>query len=76
MADPGFSQMGRGANLLGPGYDFIKISRKLHEIEKNLVARVGGGGAGVTHPYTHTHTHTYMPVNLCGIPEFRCISPL
>ena len=27
-----------------PGYDFIKFSQKLHEIEKKLVAR-GGGGA-------------------------------
>ena len=34
---PGGRQPPGGA----PGYDFIKFSRKLHEIEKNLVARGG-----------------------------------
>ena len=41
VADPGFSQ-GAPTPRGAPGYDFIKFSRKLHEIEKNLVA--GGGG--------------------------------
>ena len=39
VADPGFSKgmptLRRGAL----GYDFIKISRKLHEIENNMVTR-------------------------------------
>ena len=50
VADPGFSQ-GGGANPQGgaPGYDFIKFSRKLHEIEKNLVTR-GGARAGGAPP--------------------------
>ena len=43
MADPGFSQ-GAPTPRGAPGYNFIKFSRKLHEIEKNLVAG-GGGGA-------------------------------
>ena len=40
VADPGFSR-GGGRKPPGeaPGYDFIKFSRKLHEIEKYLVAR-------------------------------------
>ena len=41
-----------GANPQGaaPGYIFIKFSRKLHEIEKNLVARGGGGAPGAPPP--------------------------
>ena len=39
----GFKILGVGRQPSGkaPGYDFINISRKLHEIEKNLIA----GGA-------------------------------
>ena len=39
---------GGGAKPQGgaPGYDFIKFSRKLHEIEKNLVATGGGARRG------------------------------
>ena len=54
VADPGFSQ--GGANPQGggaPGYDFIKCSRKLHEIKKNLVAR-GGGHRGRPPPRSAT----------------------
>ena len=46
VADTGFSQ---GApTLKGKHYDFIKFSRKLHEIEKNLVA--WGASTGGTSP--------------------------
>ena len=47
VADPGFPR-GGGANPQGgaPGYDFIKISRKLHEIKENSA----GGGARPLHP--------------------------
>ena len=50
MADPGFPR-GGGANSQGgaPGYEFIKISRKLHEIKENSAPR-GGGGASPAPP--------------------------
>ena len=45
VADPGFPR-GGGANSQGgvPGYNFIKISRKLHEIKENSAPRGGRGG--------------------------------
>ena len=47
VADPGFSQEGRQPSGEGAlGYDLIKITLKLHEIEKNLVA--GGPCRGRT----------------------------
>ena len=49
VADPGFPR-GGGTNPQGgaPGYDFIKISQKLHEIKENLAR--GGGGARPLRP--------------------------
>ena len=43
VADPGFPR-GGGANSPGgaPTYDFVKISQKLHEIER--IWTPGGGG--------------------------------
>ena len=46
MADPGFPRDG-GANSPGggaPTYDFVKISQKMHEIER-IWTPGGGGGA-------------------------------
>ena len=48
VADPGFPR-GGGANSPGggaPTYDFVKISQKLHEIER-IWTPGGGGGARV-----------------------------
>ena len=42
-ADPGFS-VGGGAR---PPYDFAKFCKNLHEIEKILACREGGGAPGV-----------------------------
>ena len=45
MADPGFPRGGSPTPQRGvPTYDFVKVSQKLHEIERIWTPRGGGGG--------------------------------
>ena len=79
VADPGFPRGGgtlvtRGGG--GPRYNFIKFSRKLHEIKKHLVAR-GGGGAGGAPPRSATgvcfHLTSIRVVNsIKPFPSYYC----
>ena len=58
----------RGRQLSGeggaPGYNFIKISRKLHEIKENSVPR--GEGASLRPPF-RSATGPFYPTSLCYV---------
>ena len=50
-----------------PGYEFIKFSPKLHEIEKNLIARRGGGALPAPHlPFKFWCILHLITIRVCG----------